>query len=228
MTFGLLNTSDPSGLIQGLRRQPVLAVLRPERLSQARHQLQQLVAVGLDHVELAVNCSTDWVEMVRELKQAFPEIVLGAASVRSLIGLEAAVSAGLTYAVSPILQPALLERALALGITLVPGVFTPTELAQALDLGSVVVKLYPAASLGPGYWQSLSGPMGPLPFCIAAGGLEASGAQAWFEAGVDAVALGSTLFDNSEETVGHPRLRPGLDSLLRWLEQRDNAALLSD
>lgn len=228
MTFGLLNTSDPSGLIQGLRRQPVLAVLRPGSLSQAQHQLQQLVAVGLDHVELAVNCSTEWVEMVQALKQAFPDLALGAASVRSLAGLEAAVSAGLTYAVSPILQPALVERALALGITLVPGVFTPTELARALDLGSVVVKLYPAASLGPGYWRSLSGPMGPLPFCIAAGGLEASDARAWFEAGVDAVALGSTLFDNSGETADRPRLRPGLGSLLRWLEQRDNPALLSD
>ena len=228
MTSGLPNTSDPSGLIQGLRRQPVLAVLRPDGLIQAQAQLQQLVAVGLGHVELAVSASSEWVAMVKELKQAFPSIALGAASVRSIAGLVDALSAGLTYAVSPILHAGLLERARSCGITLVPGVFTPTELAQALEWGAAAVKLFPAASLGPAYWQSLAGPMGPLPFCIAAGGLEASGARAWFEAGVDAVALGSSLFDDSRETAQEPRLHPGLASLLRWLEERDNRELLSD
>jgi len=228
VTFGSLNTSDPSGLLDRLRRQPVLAVLRPDSLGQAITQLDQLAAVGLRHVELAVDCSSSWVEMAGTLKHSFPAIALGAASVRTAAGLEAAISAGLTYAVSPILDRSLMERAQSLGITLVPGVFTPSEIVQALNLGAPAVKLFPAASLGPGYWRSLSGPMGPLPFCIAAGGLQASDAQAWFEAGVNAVALGSSLFDNSGETADGLRLRPGLTSLLAWLEERANRTLLSD
>ncbi|MFZ9216863.1 MAG: bifunctional 4-hydroxy-2-oxoglutarate aldolase/2-dehydro-3-deoxy-phosphogluconate aldolase [Vulcanococcus sp.] len=223
-----MSTSDPSGLLEGLHRQPVLAVLRPENLSQACLQLEQLSAVGLQHIELAASSSRHWVEMAQSLRRSFPALALGAASVRTTDALEASVAAGLTYVVSPILEPLLLERARVLEVTLVPGVFTPSEIARAVHLGAPAVKLFPAAALGPRYWNSLAAPMAPLPFCIAAGGLQASEAQAWFEAGVNAVALGGSLFDNTTEPGAVPRLRPGLPSLLRWLESRDNPGLLSD
>jgi 2-dehydro-3-deoxyphosphogluconate aldolase/(4S)-4-hydroxy-2-oxoglutarate aldolase len=37
-----------------------------------------------------------------------------------------------------------------------------------------------------------------LPFCIAAGGLAAADATAWYAAGVDAIALGGALFSNDQ------------------------------
>jgi 2-dehydro-3-deoxyphosphogluconate aldolase/(4S)-4-hydroxy-2-oxoglutarate aldolase len=79
------------------------------------------------------------------------------------------------------------------------------------------VKLYPAASLGPGYWSSLAGPLKPLPFCIAAGGLSVADVRSWLEAGVDAVAIGSQLFACDQ---GELVLQPELPSLLAWLRQR--------
>ena len=64
---GWPSTSDPSCLITGLRRQPLLAVLRPSSIHQARRQLEQLRQAGLCHAELAVEASSDWVAMAREL-----------------------------------------------------------------------------------------------------------------------------------------------------------------
>ncbi|NDG02997.1 MAG: hypothetical protein EB119_07355 [Synechococcaceae bacterium WBB_34_004] len=65
-----------------------------------------------------------------------------------------------------------------------------------------------AAALGPTYWCQLQGPLAPLPFCIAAGGIAPKDLASWFAAGVQAVALGSSLFDSSN------CLRPGhIDSL---------------
>jgi 2-dehydro-3-deoxyphosphogluconate aldolase/(4S)-4-hydroxy-2-oxoglutarate aldolase len=194
-------------LISGLRRQPLLAVLRPQSLQQARLQLQQLHQAGLCHAELAVDPTPAWVAMARELVSDFPELRLGAASVRCSAGLEAAMQAGLGYVVSPILDRALLDQAAAAAITLVPGVFSPTEIAAAVRWGAPAVKLYPAASLGPGYWRSLVGPLRPLPFCIAAGGLAPGDASAWYAAGVDALALGSCLFDGDQ-------LDPALNQLV--------------
>ncbi|MEY3964574.1 MAG: hypothetical protein RLZZ106_1829, partial [Cyanobacteriota bacterium] len=185
-------------LISSLRRQPLLAVLRPQSLQQARLQLEQLHQAGLCHAELAVEASTGWVAMARDLVAAFPSLRLGAASVRSAAGLEATLAAGLGYAVSPILDRALLEQASAAAITLVPGVFSPTEIAAAVQWGAPAVKLYPAAILGADYWRALAGPLGPLPFCIAAGGLAAADAMAWYAAGVDAIALGGALFANDQ------------------------------
>lgn len=220
----MLSTSDPSGLLPSLQQLPVLAVLRPASLDQARCLLEQLQHVGLQHVELAVDPSDAWVSMLRQLTTDFPQLSLGAASVRSQRGLAAATAAGVGYAVSPILDQGLLQQARASAITLVPGVFTPTEIALAQRWGAVAVKLFPASCVGAAYWRGLQGPLGPLPFCIAAGGLAPADGMPWLAAGVDAIALGSCLFDHGSAT---PTLRPGLELLIHQLQSGDNQDLLS-
>ena len=194
----------------------MLAVLRPTNADEARHQLQLLQQAGFCHVELAVSLDPAWPLWVRSLVYAFPALQLGAASVRCGAGLDAAIAAGLGYAVSPILERSLLQRAAAAAIPLVPGVFSPSEIAAAVAWGAPAVKLYPAASLGPHYWQLLAGPLRPLPFCIAAGGLTAADVEPWLEAGVNAVALGSSLFRRGDQGL---MLEPGLPSLLQRLHR---------
>ena len=201
----------------------MLAVLRPITIEQARGQLDQLLASGLHHVELAVRADAAWVGMARALQAEFPDLRLGAASVCNGAALAAVVEAGLAYAVSPILDRALLLSAAASGLTLVPGVLSPSEVASAVAWGAPAVKLFPASALGPGYWPSLAGPLGPLPFCIAAGGLRVGDVPLWLAAGVDAVALGNTLFDASPEAG----LKPDLQPLLARLTDRADAGLLS-
>jgi hypothetical protein len=98
---------------------------------------------------------------------------LEAASVHGPEGLQAAREAGLRDASSSLFDP---------------------ELWRARALGCRLVKLFPAAPLGPHYWRQLLAPLGdPLPFCIAAGGLAAADVLPWRAAGVNAVALGSRL-----------------------------------
>jgi len=95
--------------------------------------------------------------------------------------------------VSPVFAPELCHAA-GRDLVLVPGVMTPTEIWRARALGCRLVKLFPAAMLGPHYWRRLSAPLGaPLPFCIAAGGLGVADVLPWRAAGVDAVALGASL-----------------------------------
>jgi len=132
---------------------------------------------------------------------AFPGLHVGAASVCTAAALEDVAHAGLSFAVSPVLQPAMLQRAAQLGLTLVPGVFSPSEVWQAIALGCPMVKLFPAVSLGPAYWRRLAGPLGPLPFCIAAGGLGPVDLPTWLSAGVDAVALGGELSSDEAWTA---------------------------
>ena len=199
--------------MSGLRRLPLLAVLRPNSLEQARLQLSQLQQAGLSHVELAVQLTPEWRQMAAALVREFPDLQLGAASVRCSAGLAAACEAGLGYAVSPLLDPELLEQAAAASITLVPGVFSPTEIAAAVRWGAPAVKLYPAAALGANYWRSLAGPLHPLPFCIAAGGLAVADAEPWLAAGVNALALGSSLFSGDA-------LDPALSSLVVKLRSK--------
>ncbi len=180
-------------LIASLRRQPLLVVLRGDQPLRLQSTLARLSSLGVRHVELAWSDHGDWAPQCRRLIAEFPEICFGAASLLHERALAGVVAAGLTFGVSPVFDSELLAAARRLNLTLVPGVMTPSEVHQACRLGCSMLKLFPAATLGSGYWQRLAGPLGPLPFCIAAGGLGPSDLSEWLAAGVDAVAIGGSL-----------------------------------
>jgi 2-dehydro-3-deoxyphosphogluconate aldolase/(4S)-4-hydroxy-2-oxoglutarate aldolase len=171
-------------------------VLRPGEPHEVIPFLERFEAMGLVHVEIAWRERPGWSEACAQLVQRFPALRLGAASVCSREALMEVARAGLVYAVSPVLEPSLLRQAARVGLTLIPGVMTPSEVHAARRLGCRLVKLFPAATLGISYWARLREPLGhDLPFCIAAGGLAPEQVKPWLEAGVDAVTLGSRLSD---------------------------------
>ncbi len=203
--------------VASLQRQPLLLVIRPEpddlspsgSASGLVEQVQRLHAAGLRHLEVAWLDQPGWVEFMQRVQGHCPALSLGAASVTSSKALSDLSRLDLSYAMAPCWCPELVEQARELGVLLVPGVFSPTEVHQAMRFGCRVVKLFPAANLGPGYWSRLQAPLGPLPFVIAAGGLEVSDLPVWLEAGHGAVALG-------RRVVGSP---PAFQALLDWLRQ---------
>jgi 2-dehydro-3-deoxyphosphogluconate aldolase/(4S)-4-hydroxy-2-oxoglutarate aldolase len=172
-------------------------------------QVQQLHAAGLRHLEVAWLDQPGWMGFMRRVQDHCPELHLGAASVTVTKALNDLSRLDLSYAMAPCWCPELVEQARGLGVLLVPGVFSPTEVHQAMQFGCRVVKLFPAVNLGPGYWGRLQAPLGPLPFVIAAGGLEVGDLPVWLEAGHGAVALG-------RRVVGSP---PAFQALLDWLHQ---------
>ena len=202
MTCGWPSTSDfqtsEHALIASLHHQPLLVVLRALEPWTLLPQLERLQSLGVRHVELAWTDHPAWVTQCEALRAHVPTCQLGAASVCSLAGLEGAAAAGLGYVVSPVLDGSLVQRAQELGIVLVPGVMSPTEVHQARAWGCGVVKLFPATSVGIDYWRRLRAPLGRLPFCIAAGGLAVADVQPWLRAGVNAVALGGSLADATD------------------------------
>ena len=210
-----------------LLHQPILLVVRPgpddldgpSGGSPLLSQVQHLHAAGLRHLEVAWMDQPGWVDFMQRIQGDCPGLNLGAASVTTPQALADLSRLDLSYAMAPCWCPELVEQAKARGILLVPGVFSPTEVHQAMRFGCRVVKLFPAASLGPGYWGRLHAPLGPLPFVIAAGGLEVSDISLWLEAGHGAVALG-------RRVVGSP---PAFQALLDWLHQFapiDNSPLM--
>ena len=211
---------DPAGLHSSLAVSPLLAVLRPNCSTQAEQQVAAVAAAGFRHVELSWNAEPWWFDLLLDLQRQWPLLRFGAAAIREPEQLQVIAALGLTYAMAPIATEPLLQLAQQLGITLVPGVFSPTEIhhfGSVCSAASGLVKLFPAAALGPTYWRQLQGPLAPLPFCIAAGGIAPKDLASWFAAGVQAVALGSSLFDSSN------CLRPGhIDSLAPFAVAKPN------
>ncbi len=231
MTFGLPNTSEPDRqqnwltqqerLISSLRDQPLLLVVRaqlndfvrPFSASPLFGQLQQLRDSGLRHVEIAWLDHPDWCEFYVDLKSRCPEFQLGAASIVDLEALDDLKEVDAPYAMAPCWDPSLQQRALDRGLLVVPGVFSPSEVLQAIRFGHRLVKLFPAAELGCRYWMRLKAPLGDLPAVIAAGGLGIADVEEWLQAGHHAVALGRSV-------IGSAGVNP---DLLIWLKQSTSA-----
>jgi 2-dehydro-3-deoxyphosphogluconate aldolase / (4S)-4-hydroxy-2-oxoglutarate aldolase len=99
--------------------------------------------------------------------------VVGAGTVRSIEQLHAAATAGATFVVSPGLDRTIVERCRSLGLPVMPGIATASELSEALSLGVEVVKLFPAETIGGvGLIRALSGPFPEARF-VPTGGLDA-------------------------------------------------------
>ena len=197
--YELLSTSDrQQWLMASLAQQPLIIVLRPKESdllgpflqSLLCQRIDQLVDLGVHHIEVAWMDHPRWSALIAAIRLRHPTVQLGVASVTSQRGLQAVIDLDLPYAMSPLLDQGLVLMAHQHNCCLVPGVMTPTEIRQAVALGCHVVKLFPAVVLGLDYHRQIAAPMWDLPFMIAAGGLSVADLDPWLSAGYDAIALG--------------------------------------
>ena len=101
---------------------------------------------------------SDYLEHIA-LFSAKPDIVAGAGTVMTPEDARVAVDAGARFLVSPIVDEAVVEEAKRLGVTMIPGTHTPTEMIRAHRAGAPLVKLFPAAAGGPSFVQACLGPL---------------------------------------------------------------------
>lgn len=103
----------------------------------------------------------------------YPDLLVGAGTILTVAQLEQAVDAGARFIVSPGMSVAVVLRAQELGIPIVPGAVTPTEIMTARDLGLRTLKFFPASSFGGvAAIKDLASPFGGISF-IPTGGVSA-------------------------------------------------------
>ncbi len=87
-------------------------------------------------------------ESIRQIAQAFPEMLVGAGTVLTIDQVDRAVAAGAKFIVAPGFDPEIVDYCISKDIPVYPGVVTPSELAQAVKRGLKVVKFFPAEAYG--------------------------------------------------------------------------------
>lgn len=87
-------------------------------------------------------------ESIRIMATEHPEMVVGAGTVLTTEQVDRAVNAGAKFIVSPGLNPKVVKYCLEKGIPVTPGVVTPSEMEQAIELGLEAVKFFPAEPSG--------------------------------------------------------------------------------
>src|SRR5690606_34942944 len=105
-----------------------------------------LVAGGLRCAE--VTFRTDAAEVALRAMAADERLVVGAGTVVSTEQVDRAHRAGARFIVSPGLSPAVVGRCRDLGLPVIPGVATPSEVMAALDEGLRLLKFFPAEAFG--------------------------------------------------------------------------------
>jgi len=123
--------------------------------------------------------------------------IVAAGTVLSVGEAERAMDSGATFLVSPHLDTELLSWAVENEVPLIPGAFTPSEIAAARRFDPPAIKLFPASLGGPGHIKSLFGPYPDL-VVIPTGGIDGDNASAYLAAGAMAVGVGSWLTSHDD------------------------------
>lgn len=87
-------------------------------------------------------------ESIRRIHEAYPEMVLVAGTVLTIEQVDRAVAAGASAIVSPGFDPEIVDYCISKNIPVMPGIVTPSELAQAVKRGLTKVKFFPAEAAG--------------------------------------------------------------------------------
>ncbi|MHC4274737.1 MAG: bifunctional 4-hydroxy-2-oxoglutarate aldolase/2-dehydro-3-deoxy-phosphogluconate aldolase [Planctomycetota bacterium] len=141
-------------------------------------------------------------------------IVVGAGTVLTPDEARAAVEAGARFLVSPVVDEPVIETAAGLGVAMMPGTHTPTEMLRAHRAGAQLQKLFPAPGIGPEYVHACLGPM-PFLRIVPTSGVDEVNAAAYLAAGSFAVGFVAPLFDPDDMAAGR----------LDRIEQRGRALL---
>jgi 2-dehydro-3-deoxyphosphogluconate aldolase/(4S)-4-hydroxy-2-oxoglutarate aldolase len=128
-----------------------------------------LVAGGMRAAEITLRTDAA-LAAIAAVREAVPEMAVGSGTVTNGRELQAAIDVGCEFHVSPGLTANLLGAAAEAGVTLVPGVATPSEIMLGMDYGLDCFKLFPAVPVGGmALLKALAGPFPGLAFCPTGG-----------------------------------------------------------
>lgn len=191
----------------GLREGPLAGAIRAHRLIVVLRRIEprerllalvdELAEAGVRAFEITLDAASaaDDLAAVRNRLTGRTDgdgFVIGAGTILRREQLDAARAVGADFGVSPVLDLELIRASTDMGLPFVPGAMTPSEIAAAWGAGATFVKLFPASAVGPQLVRELRGPM-PEVALIPTGGVDASNAGAFLEAGAAAVGIGGAI-----------------------------------
>lgn len=194
----------------------ITAILRATDERVAAAAMDAAIRGGMRIVELTL--TTPGALRIIATLAAREDLVVGAGTVLRPDQARAAVAAGARFLVSPVMDPEIIALARELGVPVLPGVHTPTEMLAAHRAGAPLLKLFPAPAGGPVWLRSV---LAPLPFLrvVPTNGVDLDNAAAWLRAGAFAVGLTTALFDPAALAAGDlAGIEPRARALVRAVE----------
>jgi 2-dehydro-3-deoxyphosphogluconate aldolase/(4S)-4-hydroxy-2-oxoglutarate aldolase len=205
-------------LLDALAATRVVAILRGHDAGRMAQTARALAGAGVRCIEVALN-TTGALAALRGLA-ADPPVgaLLGAGTVLDPGDARNAVAGGARYLITPNVDVDVIAAGRSLGVPVIPGAFTPTEIAAARRAGAAAVKVFPAGTGGPGYLRAVRAPLRDIPL-VATGGIELDAASAYVAAGALGVGMGRPLIGDALEGGSLDALADRARRLLAALEE---------
>ncbi len=125
----------------------IIPVVSIPKLEHALPLAEALIEGGLACAEITFRTAAA-AEAIAQIRSRFTEILLGAGTVLTTEQTDTAINAGAEFIVSPGTNLTVVDHCLSKGVTIFPGVCTPTEVEMALSKGVDVLKFFPAEPMG--------------------------------------------------------------------------------
>ncbi|MFT5083619.1 MAG: 2-dehydro-3-deoxyphosphogluconate aldolase/(4S)-4-hydroxy-2-oxoglutarate aldolase [Lentisphaeria bacterium] len=128
-----------------------------------------LKAGGITAVEVTLRTPAA-LDAIRAIKAECEGVLVGVGTVINYQNLKDVAAIGVDFAVSPGFTPNLIRQAQELGVELLPGVATVSEVMMGMELGLSCFKLFPAVAVGGiPLLKSIGGPLPQVTFCPTGG-----------------------------------------------------------
>jgi len=183
-----------NSLQEALSENPLIAILRGLKPANAIAVADVLVEAGFRIIEVPLN-SPDPLSSIKLISEKYGEqVVVGAGTVLSSDDVVGVVKAGGNIIVAPNLNPLVGAKALELGVKWCPGVATPSEAFEALELGAAVLKFFPAEIITPQAVKAMRAVLPKQVQIAIVGGITPEKMGDYLNAGANSFGLGSALF----------------------------------
>jgi 2-dehydro-3-deoxyphosphogluconate aldolase/(4S)-4-hydroxy-2-oxoglutarate aldolase len=157
----------------------VVPVIKIKDAAKAAPLAAALVDGGVNVIEITFR--TEAAEDAIREAASVTGILVGAGTVVNTSQLERAVKAGAQFIVSPGYSGEVVKAALSMGVAILPGVITPSEIMTAMDAGLDAVKFFPAETFGGvSAIQALAAPFGTMQF-VPTGGISLTNAADYWK-----------------------------------------------
>ena len=161
--------------LQVMTDAPVIPVIVLSDIAHAVPLARALVAGGIRMLEVTLRTPVA-LACIERIAREVPQAVIGAGTVRSAADAQAASMAGARFAVSPGYSHSIGKACHDLGLPLLPGVATGSDILAAQEDGYCELKFFPALQAGgAAMLKAWQGPFGDVRFCPT-GGVTASNA----------------------------------------------------
>ena len=148
---------------------PVIPVIVINKVEDAVPMAEALLAGGIRVLEVTLRSSCA-LQAMEQIAKHVPDAIMGSGTVRNLKDAQASLDAGCKFAVSPGYTSELGQFSRKIGLPLLPGISTGSEIMMANADDYFFLKLFPAVAVGGiNLLKGFGGPFGDVKFCPTGG-----------------------------------------------------------